>query len=406
MLHDWPDPSCGWYDRVMQRDHDHKPSSSPWLATAAIALAGLGLACGCGGPDDSSYYWGKVDAGGSGVKPKDGGTGGGGSGDAGVCIPLNCEDLYADCGEAPDGCGGVLSCGDCSNGETCGAAGPNRCGSGSCTAKTCEDLGAECGLAADGCGNTLDCGECGEGQLCEPSGGANKCSGTTPSCAGSEADCDGDPSNGCEVDLAVDPSNCGVCGKVCGSSNPCNQGGGCESGSCVSGNAVVCNSPPDDACFDSPGTCNPSTGECEYSPVPNGTACGDPCHQCSSGNCVPLGEGDSYDGVSSHRCCDGAAVDITNNESHCGGCGLPCASGETCESVATSTGCSPHPASTSGRCTCDAGVDCPIGRNGQHQTCRNVTPYAWLCAPVSAEVCAPGQHFVDVEDCPNYCYYP
>lgn len=35
------------------------------------------------------------------------------------------------------------------------------------------------------------------------------------SCSGTLADCDGDPSNGCESDTAVDPANCGACGDPC-----------------------------------------------------------------------------------------------------------------------------------------------------------------------------------------------
>jgi len=376
------------------------------LRVALLAVMGLASLSGCGGPDDSSYYWGKVGSGGSGISPKDGGTSGGNGADATACIPLNCDDINANCGQAPDGCGGELECGECQAGESCGADGPNRCGAGVCTPTTCAQAGAECGLASDGCGTTLDCGECPEGQLCGAQGPPNVCSGGGTTCTGSLADCDGDAINGCEVDLLSDPANCGACGEACTAAGPCKQGGGCAGGSCVPAVAIECDDPPQGPCWESSGTCNPSTGECEYSPVPDGAECGDPCHRCNSGDCMPLGEGASYDGVSSHRCCDGVAVDTSTNADHCGGCGLPCASGETCESVAKTTGCQKYPASTSGRCTCDAGVDCPIGRNGQHQTCRNVTPYAWRCAPVSEDVCAVGQEFFDDPDCPNYCYYP
>lgn len=35
------------------------------------------------------------------------------------------------------------------------------------------------------------------------------------SCLGKSADCNGDPNDGCEVDLATDPANCGMCKKAC-----------------------------------------------------------------------------------------------------------------------------------------------------------------------------------------------
>jgi hypothetical protein len=38
-------------------------------------------------------------------------------------------------------------------------------------------------------------------------------------CAPATADCDGDPTNGCEVDLANDPSHCGACGAACPSAD-------------------------------------------------------------------------------------------------------------------------------------------------------------------------------------------
>lgn len=51
------------------------------------------------------------------------------AGDAGPgCAPTTCEALGAECGSAPDGCGGALSCGDCAGEEVCGGAGvANAC---------------------------------------------------------------------------------------------------------------------------------------------------------------------------------------------------------------------------------------------------------------------------------------
>jgi len=80
---------------------------------------------------------------------------------------------YPSCGDLPDGCGGVLHCGDkCSTVnayDSCGGGGtPNKCG---CTIPTCAEEcinGVACGFAADcdvcfgDCrpGGTLDGGTC------------------------------------------------------------------------------------------------------------------------------------------------------------------------------------------------------------------------------------------------------
>jgi hypothetical protein len=91
------------------------------------------------------------------------------------CTPVTCEAAGAECGEVPDGCEGVLACGDCPQGETCGGGGPNACGTAACTPTTCEVLGAACGLVGDGCGAALECGGCPEGQTCGGGGAANQC---------------------------------------------------------------------------------------------------------------------------------------------------------------------------------------------------------------------------------------
>ena len=47
------------------------------------------------------------------------------------CAPLTCETAAAQCGSLSDGCGGQLTCGNCSGTESCGGAGlANRCSSG------------------------------------------------------------------------------------------------------------------------------------------------------------------------------------------------------------------------------------------------------------------------------------
>jgi hypothetical protein len=53
-------------------------------------------------------------------------------------------------------------------------------------------------------------------------------------CAPPSADCDGDPTDGCEADLGSDPANCGKCNVDCG-------GGACSSGVCSDPPVVLAN---------------------------------------------------------------------------------------------------------------------------------------------------------------------
>ena len=55
---------------------------------------------------------------------------------------------------------------------------------------------------------------------------AGVCRVTSINCMGRLADCDHNMQTGCEVDLQVDPANCGACGNSCG------RGGTCVNGVC------------------------------------------------------------------------------------------------------------------------------------------------------------------------------
>ena len=90
-----------------------------------------------------------------------------------ACVPATKCPAGSDCGYVPDGCGGLVSCGNCPTGEACGVGNPpvpNKCGKGTqmCIPDTCKTLKVECGPATDGCGNKIDsCGTCDAGELCD-----------------------------------------------------------------------------------------------------------------------------------------------------------------------------------------------------------------------------------------------
>ena len=159
----------------------------------------------------------------------------------------SCEKEGVKCGPIGDGCGGVLECGECPDGTSCGGGGVSgECGTVTCQAKTCADLGIECGPAGDGCGKQLNCGTCTGNDTCG-GGGPGKC-GTSTTCT--PATCQ---------QLAV---NCGPVGDGCGGLLQC---GSCSGNQTCGGGDIpnVCGAP---ACI--PKTCPP--GGCG----PIGDGCG------------------------------------------------------------------------------------------------------------------------------------
>jgi hypothetical protein len=144
------------------------------------------------------------------------------------CSPRTCLQQNIHCGPAGDGCGKSLDCGACTLPDTCGGGGtPGVCGRGTCTATTCAAQNIHCGPAGDGCGNALDCGPCPAGQTCGGGGKPGVC-GTECSpltCAGLGFNC-GIAGDGCGGQLncgtCVLPQTCGGGGQanVCGGSSP------------------------------------------------------------------------------------------------------------------------------------------------------------------------------------------
>ncbi|AKU98866.1 Tryptophan synthase alpha chain [Labilithrix luteola] len=157
------------------------------------------------------------------------------------CGKLKCKSGFADCNQdtnlgcASDGC------------ETNVKTDPNNCGS--CGAKCgadqeCKDVGfgpqcydtcAKSGLTAcgDKCVDLLsdksNCGGCGQSCITPLVGNTvNNCKKgiCVLECLPNFADCNGNPADGCEVDLRVHPANCGACGTSCnyGEGQPCIDG--------------------------------------------------------------------------------------------------------------------------------------------------------------------------------------
>jgi hypothetical protein len=153
------------------------------VACTPKTCAALGYNCGitgdgCGGSLSCSSCTNPQYCGGGGFNQCGGNNGL--TPDGGVaCTPKTCAALGYNCGQAADGCGGLLTCGSCTNPEYCGGAGYDQCGGSNgltpdggvaCTPKTCAQLNYTCGAAGDGCGNLINCGSCTAPQYCGGAG--------------------------------------------------------------------------------------------------------------------------------------------------------------------------------------------------------------------------------------------
>jgi hypothetical protein len=219
----------------------------------SVAIGGIIIACSSSSTNPEEAASGgsgaTVDGSTGGSVAKGGSNAGGSAGVVGVagsapdaCVPATCTSLGAECGTIDDGCGATAECGTCPSGQTCGTTSPNKCGVGVCDPTACGKNGGECvgqsccqkptcapyacGLAASPCGATTICS-------CPPPGTGNatwacvndKCEVTCPA---GYADCDHDPSSGCEANLMTDTMNCGQCGFQCAGNTAACSAGSCE----------------------------------------------------------------------------------------------------------------------------------------------------------------------------------
>jgi hypothetical protein len=246
-------------------------------------------------------------------------------------VRMTCVEGQCRCPEeAPTFCD--CSCIDTdSDFDHCGACGsschaPLSCVEGTCA---CPEPTVLCGhQCVDTNIDPANCGEC--GQVCpEAADSSPLCTGGK--CIGLECDfpfgdCDGDTSNGCEVDHANDIDHCGWCDIACGDANGVPT---CSLGKC----GIVC----------SPGygDCNGFNADgCERdlsSSVQHCGACGNACSgsggtaSCEAGICQ-IGCG-SVGGIP-HGDCNQSAADgcetALDGMDHCGECDNACHPAQEC----------------------------------------------------------------------------
>jgi hypothetical protein len=188
-----------------------------------------------------------------------------------ACKPLTCDQPGGRlCGRIGDGCGDTVECGTtCPAGQSCGGGGiPGVCGAvpGTCQAATCDQpTGRYCGVIGDGCGKTIDCGNCPGGLSCGTGAHASVCVPAT---------CTPLP---CKL---ASGQYCGMVGDGCGNTIDCM---GCPTGETCGGRGTpgVCGAPPDPAC--KPIGCLPAGGGQYCGKI--GDGCGNTidCGNCASG---------------------------------------------------------------------------------------------------------------------------
>ncbi len=315
--------------------------------------------------------------------------------DSEKCEPASCEELDADCGKAADGCGGIIECGDCKDGEVCGLHEHNVCGdpAADCVPQkksvVCE--GKECGTEGDGCGGKIECGTCADGETCGAKeafqcgvGGSESCAAKVESCA----------------DVGVE---CGKVGDGCGGTLDCDEEfGGCPDGQvCGVGGEQICGEPtacvPLDVSEACDGKCGFVSNGCgaevdggliQCPGCPDGEACGASGVPNVCGNaadaCKPVAQADACDGL---EC--GVVGDGCSDSYDCGACGT----GEICQQGACAPICTPTPQADA----CN-GLECGLVSDGcggsyscgtcaETETCGVIT--AFQCDPTPPTECVP-----------------
>jgi hypothetical protein len=331
---------------------------SVFRSLSVILLAAGMFSCGSSGEaGDTTQDAGRRDGSGgsSAIELPDG------SGEAATCLPKTCTALELNCGAVADGCGGILSCGDCAADAVCGLQKPNVCGK---PADLCKPIsrdqacaGKACGVEGDGCGKTYDCGSCPSGSGCGVEAPFQCAPGATTSpdnCPAKIASC------------ALAGVECGLTGNGCGGTIDCNaERGGCPAGQACGLGGI--------------GKCGTVDTTCQ--PLTPAAACAGRCGLVSNG-CGAEVAGGLIDCSLSAPCPSGQA---------CGAGGVPnqCGSSATaCHAIAKAVACGSR---VCGKVSdgCEGSYDC--GTCGAGELCRAGVCAGLVCQPVPMATACSGK---------------
>ena len=184
--------------------------------------------------------------------------------------------------------------------------------------------------------NCRSCGHGCPGTTCDNS----SCTNT---CAQGFIDCNKNVADGCEVNSAADPKNCGNCGIACGAQMVC-VGGECR---CPKGTAD-CDGQKDNGCETDISSNSASCGQCFK-------ACGAGQHCVNSACTCQVGFGDCNLAPE-----DGCEASLTGDHS-CGSCALDCQQHSKCVAAGDCASMDAHPRPKSGVYAVRAGK--PLARN-------------------------------------------
>ncbi|KYF99557.1 hypothetical protein BE20_30835 [Sorangium cellulosum] len=284
---------------------------------------------------------------------------------------IECDEGYTDCnGLVGDGCEigtnrDVLNCGGC--GVKCEpkAGGRPWCRGGECGETVCPAGRGDCnGDPEDSCEVNLaadpeNCGTC--GSLCTVANGTGKCTATgcaVGTCAPGFADCDGIYENGCETNTDTSLSHCGGCGETCtiaGGAPKC-EGGECKVRTCNSGMGD-CDGDPDNGCETNVNSNQTHCGACAAAGgVDCNTIYANATATCQSGACAFVGCKADYANCNSSLS-DGCEANIRTDEGHCGDCSTQCNTIHTTSNQCLDGTCNPV-------CTTAQYDDCGVPKNG------------------------------------------
>jgi hypothetical protein len=250
----------------------------------------------------------------------------------GMCRMGACEAGFEDCDSDPsNGCEintrtDLMHCGVCR--RVCAIEGADAvCTSGVCTRTRCQTGRADCDMdLTNGCEVDLtrdvtNCGRCGSACTAvhgSPSCVANSCG--VSRCDSGWGNCDGVATNGCETDLLTSVSNCGTCSNICpsaGGTATC-AAGTCGIGMCASGRDD-CDGMVSNGCETDVRSNLRNCGRCgvvcptrlNSTPFCTDLRCG---NTCSAGF-------DDCDRIDANGC----EADTTRDIANCGTCGRFCA---------------------------------------------------------------------------------